>query len=160
VCGLSLLENGRSAAPSTILTVYLAVSGFSDIIKFGLLYVAKNLCSHSILPVAIFMVRMSLLVLEARTKTAILREPFQDLAPEETAGVFGTTFFWWVNKFIALGYSRILSIKDMPPLASNLDTITIREDMQKIWDKRSRSPEVLQMLLMMNTSLIGGYRKA
>lgn len=106
------------------------------------------------------MVRMSLLVLEARTKTAILREPFQDLAPEETAGVFGTTFFWWVNKFIALGYSRILSIKDMPPLASNLDTMTIREDMQKIWDKRSRSPEVLQMLLMMNTSLIGGYRKA
>ncbi|KAI9738030.1 MAG: hypothetical protein M1818_005458 [Claussenomyces sp. TS43310] len=104
-CVLSILEHGRSITPSTILTVYLVFSAFFDTIQFGLLYVAKSLCSPSALSVAIFLVRLALLVIEARKKTSILREPYQHLAPEETAGFLDTAFFWWVNDINALGYS-------------------------------------------------------
>jgi ATP-binding cassette subfamily C (CFTR/MRP) protein 1 len=136
-CVLSILEHGRSVTPSTLLTVYLVFSAFSDAIQLGLLYVAKNLCSPSALSLAIFIARLALLVLEAQNKTSILREPYRHLAPEETAGFFGSAFFWWVNGIIALGYSKILSVQDMPPLASYLDTMKMREAMQRTWDKRS-----------------------
>lgn len=137
-CVLSILEHGRSVTPSTLLTVYLVFSAFSDVIQLGLLYVAKNLCSPSALPFTIFMARLALLLLEALNKTSILREPYRHLAPEETAGFFGTAFFWWVNSIIALGYSKILSVHDMPPLVSYLDTMEMREAMQRMWDKRSK----------------------
>lgn len=137
LCVVSFLEHGRSIAPSTVLTVYLVFSAFSDVVQVGLLYVARNLCNISALAFVIFMVKLVLLILEGQEKTSILREPYQHLAPEETAGFFGTAFFWWVNRVLALGYSRILSLEDMPPLASYLDTMKMREAMQRTWDKRS-----------------------
>lgn len=140
ICVLSFFEHGRSVAPSTVLTVYLAFSTFVDVIHVGLLHVAKNLCSPSLLASAIFVAKLILLVLEAQDKTHILREPYRGLAPEERAGFFGNAFFWWVNDIIALGYFEILSPQDMPPLASSIDAMKLRESMQHMWNKRSMSP--------------------
>lgn len=136
-CILSILEHGRSVTPSTLLTIYLFFSIFCDVVQFGLLHVAKNLCSLSTLPLAIFITKIALLICEAQNKTSILREPYRNLAPEKRAGFFETAFFWWVNEFIALGHSKILSIEDMPPLPSYLDARKLRETMQTAWDKRS-----------------------
>ena len=136
---LSVVEHGRSVSPSTILTLYLAFSIIFDGIQLGLLYVARNLCTLSTITLFIFIARLVLLYLEAQNKTLILREHYVHLAPEEKAGFFSTSCFWWVNGIIALGYSKILSIHDMPPLPSYLDTMKMREAMQRKWDKRSMS---------------------
>jgi hypothetical protein len=135
---LSVLEHGRSITPSTLLTVYMLSLIFCDIIHFGFLYVARDLCSFSALPPAICVIKVALLVCEALNKTLILREPYRHLAPEERAGFFGIAFFWWVNEFIGLGHSKILSLQDMPPLPSYLDARKLREAMQTTWDKRSK----------------------
>ena len=134
---LSFLEHGRSVAPSTTLTVFLVFGVFCDVVQAGLYYVAKNLCHCSPLAAPVFAVKLVVLYLESQDKTPILREPYQSMAPEERAGFFGNVFFWWVNKVISLGYSKILKAEDMPPLASYLDTMEMREDMQRTWDKRS-----------------------
>ncbi|CAK7207178.1 hypothetical protein SEUCBS139899_009986 [Sporothrix eucalyptigena] len=136
VCVLSFLEHGRNVAPSTLLTSYLAMALFSDVIQAGLLYVAGNLCRPWSLAFAIFGVRLVLFVLELQTKEKILRSPAKNrLSPEETAGFFGVAFFWWVNRILRTGYSTILSLGDMPPLGASLDTMRAREAMQKAWDK-------------------------
>lgn len=96
-----------------------------------------NLCSPSPIASTIFVAKLVLLVLEAQNKTPILRESYRCLAPEERAGFFGNAFFWWVNEIIALGYIKILSPEDMPPLASSIDAMKLRESMQRMWDKRS-----------------------
>ncbi|KAK0717285.1 hypothetical protein B0T26DRAFT_675615 [Lasiosphaeria miniovina] len=92
VCVLSFLEHGRNVVPSTLLTIYFA----------GLLYVAWNLCHPWGLPSVIFAARALVLVLEGPVKTDILREPYDKLSPEETAGFFGVVF-WWVNKILKKG---------------------------------------------------------
>lgn len=137
---LSFLEHGRSITTSTLLTVYLFSSMLCDVIQFGLLYAAQDLSCFSALPSAIVIVKLALLICETQNKTSILREPYRDQAPEDRAGLFETAFFWWVNEFLALGHSKILSIDDMPPLPSYLDAGNLREDMQKAWDKRSEVP--------------------
>lgn len=137
VCTLSFLEHGRNIGPSTLLTSYLVITILSDVIQAGLLYVAWNLCNPWGLPSVIFATKLVLLVLESQTKRSILREPYDKLSPEETAGFFGVAFFWWVNKVLKTGYNNVLSLDDMPPLGKSLDVVKTREAMQREWDKRS-----------------------
>ncbi|ETS83861.1 hypothetical protein PFICI_05737 [Pestalotiopsis fici W106-1] len=134
LCVLSFLEHGRSVQPSTLLTSYLLVATLSDAINAGLLFVARNLCSSEDLTLAIFATRFALLILEGRTKTSILREPYDELSPEETSGFFGVAFYWWVNKILRNGYSRVLSLDDMPAFGKSLDVGRTRDAMQREWD--------------------------
>lgn len=103
----------------------------------GLLFVARNLCSSGGFPLTIFATRFALLILEGRTKTSILREPYDKLSPEERSGFFGVALYWWVNKILENGYSHVLSLDDMPPLGESLDVRRTRETMQREWDKIS-----------------------
>ena len=112
LCVLSFLEHGRNVQPSTLLTSYLLVATISDAIYTGLLFVARNLCCSAGYPLAIFATRFALLILEGRTKTSILREPYDKLSPEETSGFFGVALYLWVNKILQNGYSHVLSLDE------------------------------------------------
>ncbi len=136
ICVLSFLEHGRNVEPSTLLTSYLVATIFSDVIQAGLLYVAQNLCNPWGLASATFAAKLVLLALEGQTKRHILREPYDKLSPEETVGYFGVVFFWWVNRILKMGYSKVLSLEDMPPLGRSLDVMKTREVMQREWDRR------------------------
>ena len=133
---MSFFEHSRSVAPSTLITTFLVSCVLCDAIQAGQLYVAKNLCEVSMLSVASFVVKAALMILETQSKKAILREPYEHSSPEEVSGFWGTAFFWWVNEFIALGYSKILSNEDMPPLPSYLDSQHLRERMLHAWNRK------------------------
>lgn len=137
-CVLSFLEHGRNVGPSTLLVCYLVSAILSDVTRVGLFVVARNLCHPAGLTSALFAAQLILLVLEGQPKRAILREPYDKLSPEETAGFFGVAFFWWVNSFLKKGYSKLLSLDDMPPLVQELNVMKIREAMQRRWDQRSQ----------------------
>ena len=137
---LSPLEHGRNVGPSTLLTTYLLLATFSDVIQAGLLAVAWNLCNLWGLTSAIFAIKVVLLALESQTKRSILREPFARLSPEQTAGFLGVAFFWWVNDILKTGYSKVFSLDDIPPLDEALNAMKSREMMQQSWEKRSKYP--------------------
>jgi hypothetical protein len=134
---LSFFEHGRSVSPSNLLMIFLAASCFVDIMEAGLLAVAENFCRLSPVASALFAAKLVLLGLEMQDKTPILREPYRDLCPEERTGYFGNAFFWWVNRIIAAGSSKILSLQDLPPLASSINAMQLRDEIQRVWDKRS-----------------------
>lgn len=138
ICALSFFEHGRNTGPSTILTGYLALAISGDIIQFGLLFVAWNLCAVTGPAAAVAAARVVLFVLETRTKRSILRAPYPNLSPEETAGLLGTSFFWWVNRVLKVGYSKSLSLEDMPPLDKALDAGDARDAMIEEWAQRSK----------------------
>lgn len=98
---------------------------------------AWNLCNFIGLASAVFATKCVLLVLEGQTKRSILRKPYDALGPEETSGFFGLLFFWWVNKLLKTGYSKVLSVNELPVLEMSFDVIKARETMQREWDKRS-----------------------
>ena len=105
----------------------------------SMLYVSSEMCNISSLAVATLVVKLLLLMAEAQSKRVILREPYQGLSPEETAGVLSMTFFWWVNSLLRDGYSRILSIGDLPPILREISSESVRDRMQKSWDTRGTS---------------------
>lgn len=92
LCVVSFLEHGRKVRPSGLLTTYPVISIFSDVVQVGLLYVAWNFCNPVGLPLAKFMAKCVLLVIESQTKNDILRKPYYALGPEDTSGLFGLVF--------------------------------------------------------------------
>ncbi|KAM3552261.1 hypothetical protein MY1884_007289 [Beauveria asiatica] len=110
--------------------MYFLCSPTRKAINAGLQLVAWNLCITWGLSSAIFAGRLLLFILESQTKRSILREPYNRLPLEETSGFFGVLFFWWVNKFLKTGYSKALSLADMPSLDKSLDAMKIRDSMQ------------------------------
>ncbi|KAF3000471.1 hypothetical protein E8E14_000532 [Neopestalotiopsis sp. 37M] len=104
----------------------------------------EQLCDF---PLAIFATRFALLILEGRTKTSILREPYDKLSPEETSGFFGVALYWWVNKFLKNGYSHVLSLDDMPPFEKSLDVGRCRETMQREWDTTKKQQGRFSLIL-------------
>ncbi|KAL5315383.1 hypothetical protein ACEPPN_016250 [Leptodophora sp. 'Broadleaf-Isolate-01'] len=70
------------------------------------------------------------------------------MSPEEISGLLGNLFFWWVNDFIVLGYSKILSADDMPPLPSYLNSMKLRKAMQVTWDQRKKPDYRFSLLLL------------
>ncbi|TQV93218.1 ABC multidrug transporter [Cordyceps javanica] len=153
VCMLSFFEHGRNTGPSTLLTAYLFFAIFSKALTAGLQLVAWNLCTISGLSAAVFTGRLFLFILESQTKRSILREPYNGLPAEATSGFLGVLFFWWVNKFLQTGYSKALSLADMPPLDESLDAVEIRDAMQQEWERKrnSKSRHAL-MLALLKTS--------
>ena len=109
---------------------------FSSLISVCLQYVAWNLCVRDGLTISIFVTSFTLFVLESRTKMSILREPYNKLSSEETAGFFEVFFFWWINKILKMGYCKNFGLADMPALDESLDALKIRVAMQREWNKR------------------------
>jgi hypothetical protein len=89
------------------------------------------------LPLATILAKCVLLVLEGKTKQGILRKPHDELGPEDTCGLLNLVFFWWVNRLLWTGNSKILSSEDLPAMEVSFDAPRIWE-MQAQWDKRSR----------------------
>jgi hypothetical protein len=87
LCGLSSLEHGRNVALSALTTTYLAADIFTNIIKLELLLVAENMCDIGFSATGAFGVKLVALLLECQTKEHILREPYDRLSGEETAGL-------------------------------------------------------------------------
>ncbi|KAJ6781871.1 hypothetical protein PWT90_06528 [Aphanocladium album] len=146
-CVLLFFEHGRNTGPSTVLTLYLVLTIFNHLVNAGLKYVAWNLCDMECIPIAIFSSKVLLLILESQVKRSILRPPHDQLSAEETSGLFGTLFLWWVNTVLSAGYSSTLRLADMPPLNRALDAVQIRATMQREWDKKRKHEGRYNLLL-------------
>lgn len=139
LCIVSFFEHGRNIRPSTAVTMYLLLNILSSIVRAGLRFVSWNLCHISSLSLAIFVARIILFVIENQSKRPILQIKYNQLSPEETAGFLDRIFYWWVNKILKTGYSKNLSLADIPRLNKDVDATRICTTMQIEWQKKSIS---------------------
>ena len=57
-------------------------------------------------------------------------------SPEETAGILGRTFFWWINPILGDGNRKILVAEDLPNVDRALTSETLREKILLAWSDR------------------------
>lgn len=138
---LSLLEHGRSVKPSTLITIYLLATIGCDVAFIGQDYgrdprgmLATD--SGALLAVELA-IRMLLLILESQNKAAATVAEYKPQSPEDAAGVFSITIFWWMKDLLALGKKHALRVSDTPPLNEHLRPTPLRSHILQGWDKRS-----------------------
>ncbi|OAP58615.1 hypothetical protein AYL99_07705 [Fonsecaea erecta] len=132
---LSCFEHSRSVTPSTIIGLYLVVSclfGAVQLRTFYLLrgYAAKSIANLLSLSLAI---KLGVLVTEAVEKRSILLEPYRDLPPEATSGVYNKSVFWWLNPLLRQGFGKTLKLDDLYHLDEQLASTNVSARFGRAW---------------------------
>ncbi|KAK4946454.1 hypothetical protein LTR10_014653 [Elasticomyces elasticus] len=132
---LSCYEHSRSITPSTIIGLYLFLSLPFDAARlrtFYLLrgYAAKGIANSLALSLAI---KFMVLVTEAFEKRSILLEPYRDLPPETTSGIYSRSVFWWLNSLLRVGFAKTLRLNDLFDLDDTLLSANVQDRFRRRW---------------------------
>lgn len=87
--------------------------------------------------IAFVLTVMALLLESIETKTSLVADEKLDKkshAPESWSGFWNRTCFTWLAATFWLGYSKIISVKDLPALDAKLKSHVLREKLISTWD--------------------------
>lgn len=136
-CLLSFIEHRRAVQPSTLLTIYiLALLAGQLIFMTAPRTISKGVRQYE-LSLGCAAVEVLFLIVENVDKKSILRKRYQQCAPEETIGILGRTFFWWINPILRDGNRSILVADDLPSLDKKLSSSGLRNGIIHAWRERS-----------------------
>lgn len=132
---LSFFEHSRSLRSSALLNSYLFFTLLFDAVQCRTLWLVTNDSAITCLFTTAIGVKVAVLLLEAQGKSRWMRSDDKERSPEETAGVFNLSVFFWLKELIGQGSRKVLSLHDLYPLDENLAA----EGLQiKIWKQRER----------------------
>ncbi|KAH8799341.1 putative multidrug resistance protein [Xylogone sp. PMI_703] len=135
---LSYVEQQRSVRPSTPVCLYLFASLLLDIPQARTLYLRNGHLSIAVIFTLTMGARALVLTLESQEKTKRLKQPYTQYPPEATRGILDRSLLWWLNPLFIKGYRTLLTLDDLYPIDPDLSSQMLRENAQKIWDRRSK----------------------
>lgn len=133
LCVLSPLEHVRSLSPSPIINGYLLLTLVFDIARVRSLFLDDTSRLIAGCFASMMGVKVMVLLAEAIEKRYILLEPYRDLSPEETSGIYSKSFFFWLNQLMTSGFHRILRNHDLYPIDSDMSSAVLQARMQHAW---------------------------
>lgn len=136
---LSTIEHHRSVRPSSLLSIYLFFSTIFDAVQVRTLFIRHYPSSLGALSAATVALKLLLLALEAQNKRSYLKEPLIAIPPESTSGVLARTVFWWLNRLFVVGFRKLLTLEDLFPTDSDLDSGCLRRKIGRAWKKYQSS---------------------
>jgi ATP-binding cassette subfamily C (CFTR/MRP) protein 1 len=135
VFALSRFEHSRGIRPSTLLNLYLLISLVFDAVQVRTMYLRHDKSAILALATTSTALKAILLLLEAQSKRAYLRTPYNRFSPETTSGIFNHSFFWWLTPVLGNGFRKILTLDDLFTTDPELLSEPLQNRMQKSLDK-------------------------
>lgn len=132
---LSFLDHQRSCRPSTLLSLYLSLLVILDIARVRTLWLMDQESNVPAAMTAVFALTLTTLLAESIEKRSSVREEKRGGAPEEYSGFWIRTAYAWVVATFRIGYSKIISLDDLPKLDTGLRSELLREKLVMTWDK-------------------------
>jgi ATP-binding cassette, subfamily C (CFTR/MRP), member 1 len=143
-CSLSLLRHQRSSRSSTVLSLYLSVAILLDIARTRTLWlVSRNAGSSqpaaamtavlAISSVALFFESLETKWLTLSSKTKDADQEKVSSFPEQYIGLWSRTVFAWLAATFRLGYTRIISVEDLPHLDRKLESHVTHDRLAQSW---------------------------
>lgn len=134
---LSLVDHSKSARPSVLLSSYLFLTLLLDAAQARTLFLSSGgrpeLTYSSIFSAALAL-NVGILLLEARRKSRWVSWDEKEHSPEETSGIFSLGVFFWLNNIFLEGYRKVLTIKDLYPLDSSLNSELLHQEFSRNMD--------------------------
>ncbi|KAK9802300.1 putative ABC transporter [Seiridium cardinale] len=132
---LSYVDHQRSLRPSTLLGLYLSVLVILDIARVRTQWlIGHGKGEPAVLTATISLTVIALLV-ESTDKKSSMEEEKRLGAPEEYSGFWTRTAFSWLVSTFRAGYSKIISLEDLPKLDTRLESHFLREKLVRTWGK-------------------------
>ncbi|EQB45580.1 ABC transporter [Colletotrichum gloeosporioides Cg-14] len=135
---ISLLTHQRSPRPSTLLSIYLSASTILGIARVRTAWLLGQQVPVPALATAVLVFMIALLIVESIASKKRQSEPELSHSklptPEQTSGFWARTCFWWLAHTFSLGYSRVLSLVDLPNLDIVLESRHLHRDLSIAWN--------------------------
>lgn len=131
LAGLALLEHDRSVRPSSIIMTYLMLSSLFDAAQLRTLVLVHKTALSVMLGTAI-LCKLTLLVLEAKSKSRILNGAYRLLPPEAVSGIISRSLFWWTHPLFKHGYRRLLSPTDIYAVDLSMSSAALGASLNEI----------------------------
>ncbi|KAL9109116.1 MAG: hypothetical protein Q9227_006207 [Pyrenula ochraceoflavens] len=137
-CAISWFEHERSRQPSALLNAYLLLTLVFDAAELRTLWLGSFGLSERGVYTANFAVKAIVLPLEAWEKGRFLTADGRAVkSPEETAGLYSQSVFWWLNTIIRRGFKSLLTPEDLYPVAENMAANSLSDQFKRFWEKSS-----------------------
>jgi hypothetical protein len=135
VAVLEIVEHSRIERPSSLISVYLLASVVTDCVQIRSLFLRQHSNSISGIFTASMTAKLILLLLESQSKRKYLKPKDSGHAPYDITGIFGRSFFWWLNPLFLLGSRNVIKLDDLGPLDEALQSERLLNLMKSAWDK-------------------------
>ncbi|KAK9776692.1 putative P-loop containing nucleoside triphosphate hydrolase protein [Seiridium cardinale] len=137
-CALSYTEHTKSIRPSTLFTTYLFISLILDAATLRSIWLSGLPATFRALSTTSFVLKATVIFLEAKEKRGWLVESKEKYSPEETSGVFNRGVFWWVNSLLLSGFRQLLQPEDLFPIHGNMSAAMLNNKFSDIWKHDTR----------------------
>ncbi|RAH82412.1 putative ABC transporter [Aspergillus japonicus CBS 114.51] len=139
-------EHTRSPRPSTVLNVYLLGTIPLDAARARTLFHMPGNVAIASVFIALVVCKFVLLVLEATGKRSLLA---RSLPPEQTAGIFDRSAFWWFNPLLWAGYKRSLTPGDLLAVDEDISLERSKKEIRQKWKHAAKEqPRSLLKVLL------------
>ncbi|KAF9890446.1 hypothetical protein FE257_005851 [Aspergillus nanangensis] len=148
--GLSYLQHSRSPRPSTLLTLFLALSVALDAIRARTIWAVQ--------PKLIFIIfvlglasDLAKFLLECREVPRYPSDPPKVPPKESTANVFNRSLFWWLNPLLFRGFKNVLEVENLTSIDERVNSDTDGDTFARKWEGLTeKSPSALIWLLILH----------
>lgn len=134
---LSHFEHARSVRPSFIINFYLVTTALFDAVRVRTHWLMKQSNNEVLASImtASLAVKLVILLLEATEKRSLLLGLYNRFSLESTSGLISRSSFWWLNSLLISGHRSLLSLNDLPAIHEKLDSASLGDHLQSIWDR-------------------------
>lgn len=132
-CMLSYTEHSKSLRPSALLGVYLFFSLLFDVARVRTLWLIGYDGGIRGIFTASLVMKVMILLLEAKEKRRYFNSSDRQKGPEETSGIFSQSVFWWLNNLIGRGFSKVLLMDDLYPIDEDLLSEKLGTSFRERW---------------------------
>lgn len=133
---LSYLEHVRSLRPSLLVSAYLLACSVLEIATIRTLWLSPgtDLVIQAVFT-ASFSLRIAVLILEAVQKRSFFLGAYRNRSPEESSGLFGQGFMWWLNSVIFFGARHTLKPKQLYPITADMASEHLDNSFRVLWSQ-------------------------
>ncbi|KAJ5450830.1 ABC transporter integral membrane type 1 [Penicillium cf. griseofulvum] len=146
---LSYIHHCRSIRPSTLLTLFLSARSLVGIARVRTLWLIPDETTKAIVFTIGFIFTFISLVFESSEKESIvIPETEKPATPEPFSGFWKQASFAWLAGTFRLGYSKVISVDDLPDLDPRLDTEVVAHKLQSVWSMKQENKSKKYALLV------------
>jgi ATP-binding cassette subfamily C (CFTR/MRP) protein 1 len=137
-CVLSRAEHAKSPRPSSLLSVFFAVSLLLDVALLRTLWlVPVNVALPAVFTVA-FVLKAILVVVEGWSKAQYLVSGSGVHSPEVTAGLYARAVFAWVIPLLLTGFRKLLRPMDLLDLDGDMGSARLISRFWRHWNRHNQ----------------------
>nr|RBQ93412.1 hypothetical protein FVER53263_06312 [Fusarium verticillioides] len=132
-CVLSRVEHAKSPRPSSLLSLFLAVSLLLDVALLRTLWLVRMGAAIPAVFTAAFTLKAIIIVLEGWSKAQCLVAGSGPHSPEVTAGLYARAVFAWVTPLLLTGFRKLLRPTDLFELDEEMGSGGLIDGFWKHW---------------------------